>query len=83
MYNDAEIIAIKVSTHKDLMRIINEIRRGNVIIASFSAFKSKRVRIDLIRRLLEAGKKMNFNVLGIGSKFMIIAPPNIKIRMGK
>ena len=82
MSGDTEIIAIKVSTHRDLVRIIDEVRRGKVIIASFSAFRSVKVRRDIVRRLLEARNRLEFNVLGVGSEFMIIAPASVKIKFG-
>ncbi len=76
-----KIVAIKVSTHRDLIRILSEVRKGNVIVASFSAFKSRSVRREVVKRILEAGNKLRLNVLGVGAEFIIIAPSNIKIKL--
>lgn len=78
-----EIVAIKVQTQRDLLKIIDEIHRGNVIIASFSAFKNIRIRRDIVRRLLETSQKMRFNILGVGSEYVIIAPKKIRIKIEK
>ncbi|MEX0567562.1 MAG: hypothetical protein Q6363_000175 [Candidatus Njordarchaeota archaeon] len=76
-----EIIAIKIQTQRDLLKIVDEIHRGNVIIASFSAFKNIKIRRDLVRRILETSQKMRFNILGVGSEYIIIAPPKIRIKI--
>ncbi len=76
------IVAIRVSTQRDLLRIVREVRKGNVIVASLSAFRSLKIRRDIVRRILEAGKRLRFNILGVGSEFMIIAPERIKIEVG-
>ena len=81
MNTNAEIIAMKISTHRDLLKIIDEVKKGNVIIASLSSFKSIKVRRDIVRRILEARTRLNFNILGVGSEFMIIAPPGVKIKI--
>ncbi len=81
MNENAEIIAMRISTHKDLLKIVDEVKKGNVIIASLSAFKSVKIRRDIVRRILEAKNRLNFNVLGVGSEYVIIAPSSIKIRV--
>ena len=81
MTSETSIIAIKIATHRDLVRILDEVKKGNVIIASFSAFRNIEIRRDIVRRILEARSRLNFNVLGVGSNFMIIAPSKVKIKI--
>jgi len=76
-----EIIAIKITTHGDLIRLIGEVRKGNIIIASFSAFKNRNIRREVVRRVLEAGQKLKLNILGVGSEYLIVAPEHVKIKM--
>ena len=81
MQRNLEIVALQLKCLGDMLKLIHEIKARNIVVISISALKTDRGLLrDVMRRLKIIAKKYNANMLGIGGEYLILAPPQVKIR---